>query len=113
MSKMCPIKGKCTDEDFEECLLEHECDINFTGSSPAMEAEGAVDLWSRSIKRYNHRYKWMVSNDSKAFNSVEHRREREVDVAVYAMKKNIIPTLHHGVESQDQAKHRFLHWFYS
>jgi len=26
--------------------------------------------------------------------------EREVDVAVYAMKKNIIATLHHGVKSQ-------------
>lgn len=34
--------------------------------------------------------------------------EREADVAVYAMKKNIIPTLHHGVKSQDPAKqHRF------
>jgi len=31
-----------------------------------------------------------------------------VDVAVYAMKKNIIATLHHGVKSQDPAKqHRF------
>ena len=66
-------KGKCTDEEFEEWLLEHECDINFTGSSPAMEAEGAVVLWGRSIERHNLRYKWMVSDgDSKAFNAVEH-----------------------------------------
>ena len=66
-------KGKCTDEEFEEWLLEHECDINFTGSSPAMEAEGAVVLWGRSIERHNLRYKWMVSDgDGKAFNSVEH-----------------------------------------
>ena len=174
-------KGKCTDEEFEEWLLEHECDINFTGSSPAMEAEGAVVLWGRSIERHNLRYKWMVSDgDSKAFNSVEHiygeitvekldcvghvqkrmgkhllnlkartkgkladgqpiggrgrltegkikqlqkyyglairqntikksnPTEREVDVAVYAMKKNIIATLHHSVKSQDPAKqHRF------
>lgn len=174
-------KGKCTDEEFEEWLLEHECDINFTGSSPAMEAEGAVVLWGRSIKHHNPRCKWMVSDgDSKAFNSVEHiygeinvekldcvghvqkrmgkhllnlkartkgkladgqpiggrgrltegkvkqlqkyyglairqntikksnPTEREVDVAVYAMKKNITATLHHGVKSQDPAKqHHF------
>ena len=56
--------------------MEHvnagECDINFTGSSPAMEAEGAVIMWKRSITKHNLRYKWMVSDgDSKAFNSVE------------------------------------------
>ena len=70
--KKCSLKkGKCSDEEFEEWLLEHECDINFTGSSPAMEAEGAVVLWGRSIKHHNLRYKWMVSDgDSKAFNSV-------------------------------------------
>ena len=34
--------------------------------------------------------------------------EREVDVAVYTMKKNIIAILHHSIESQDPAKqHRF------
>ena len=173
-------KGKCTDEEFEEWLLEQECDINFTGSSPAMEAEGAVVLWGRSIERHNLRYKWMVSDgDSKAFNSVEHiydditvekldcvghvqkrmgkhllnlkaktkgkladgqpiggrgqlmesrikqlqkyyglalrqntikkanPTKREVDVAVYAMKKNIA-TLRHAVKSSDLAKqHRF------
>lgn len=47
--QLCALKkGKCTDEEFEKWLLEHECDINFTGSSPAMEAEGAVFLWGVS-----------------------------------------------------------------
>lgn len=66
-------KGKgLSDEEFEEWLLEHDCDINFAGSSPAMESEGAVVLWNRSVERHNLRYKWMVSDgDSKAFNSVE------------------------------------------
>ena len=66
-------KGKCSDKEFEEWLLEHECDINFAGSSPAMESEGASVLWGRSIiDRHNLRYKWMVCDgDSKAFNSVE------------------------------------------
>ena len=33
--------------------------------------------------------------------------EREVDVAVYGMKKNIIATLQHAVKSSDLAKHLF------
>jgi hypothetical protein len=69
----CSIKrSKTTDEEFEEWFLQHECDINFVGSSPAMESEGAVTLWERSIETHNLRYRWMVSDgDSKAFNSVE------------------------------------------
>ncbi|XP_058973629.2 uncharacterized protein [Pocillopora verrucosa] len=172
-------------EEFEEWRREHvasgDCDINFEGSSPAMEAEGASVLWNRSIELHNMRYKWMVSDgDSKAFNTVQHAyddcevikldcvghvqkrmgkhlmnlkacskgkladgkpiggrgrltegkikqlqryyglairqntltkanpSEREVDIAVYAMKKNIIAILHHCVNSTDNAKqHRF------
>ncbi|CAH3150898.1 unnamed protein product [Pocillopora meandrina] len=64
-------------EEFEEWRREHvasgDCDINFEGSSPAMEAEGASVLWNRSIELHNMRYKWMVSDgDSKAFNTVQH-----------------------------------------
>lgn len=64
------------DERFQEWRREHldsgECDINFNGSSPAMEAEGAAILWRRSIELHNMHYKWMVSDgDSKAFNTVE------------------------------------------
>ena len=179
----CTLKKSQCDQDnqtFEEWRMQHvndgECDINFTGSSPAMEAEGAVIMWSRSIERHNIRYKWMVSDgDSKAFNAVEevyddckvekldcvgHVQKRmgkhlinlkartkgklkdgksiggqgrlteskikqlqkyyglairqntltktnptdeEVDIAVYAMKKNIIATLTHNVLSDDLA----------
>lgn len=173
------------DERFQEWRREHlasgECDINFNGSSPAMEAEGASILWRRSIELHNMRYKWMVSDgDSKAFNTVEnvyddckvikldcvghvqkrmgkhllnlkartkgkledgkpiggHGRltetkikklqkyyglairqntikksnptDREVDVSIYTMKKNIIAILNHSVKTQDPAKqHRF------
>lgn len=83
MSKSCQ---KCTlkesqceggDGTFEEWRRQHvasgECDINFTGSSQAMEAEGAAVLWNRSIELHNIHYKWMVSDgDSKAFSTVEH-----------------------------------------
>lgn len=76
LSKVCQKcaikKPKVTEEEFEQWLLAHECDINFVGSSPAMESEGAVVLWGRSIETHNMRYKWMVSDgDSKAFSSVE------------------------------------------
>lgn len=72
----CSIKkSQCqSDEEFDQWQLEHlaagDCDINFTGSSPAMEAEGATVLWNRSVERHNIRYKWMVSDgDSKAFSA--------------------------------------------
>lgn len=186
--RKCTMKrSQCqTDEEFEAWQIEHlasnACDINFNGSSPAMEAEGAIVVWSRSVELHKIRYKWMVSDgDSKAFNTVENiygddckvekldcvghvqkrmgkhllnlkartkgkladgkpiggrgrltesrikrlqkyyglairqntltkanLTEREVDVAVYTMKKNIIAILHHSVQSQDAAKqHRF------
>ena len=75
-------KTKCGEDNktFDDWKTQHiangECDINFTGSSPAMEAEGAVIMWGRSIERHNIRYKWMVSDgDSKAFSSVEETYE--------------------------------------
>lgn len=53
-------------------MATSECDINFNGSSPAMEAEGASILWRRSIELHNLRYRWIVSDgDSKAFKTVE------------------------------------------
>ena len=65
-------KSKVTEEEFEEWLLEHECDINFLGSSPAIQTEGANVLWERSIETHNMRYRWMVSDgDSKAHSSVQ------------------------------------------
>ena len=161
-------KSKCeNDDEFEEWKMEHEasneCDINFHGSSPAMEADGAKVLWERSITSHNLQYRWMTCNgDSKAHSAVEEvypkrckvekldcvghvqkrktiggkgrlteekikklqkyyglairqntigknsPSEQEIDVAVYQMKKNIIASLHHSVQSDDLAKqHRF------
>ena len=74
----CALKrSKCDDDDeFEQWRIEHEalnnCDINFDGSSPAMEAEGAKNVWNRSLSAHNQRYRWMTCDgDSKAFSSVE------------------------------------------
>ena len=61
-----------SEEEFEEWLLEHRCDINFAGSSPAMECEGAVVLRERSPEHHNLWYRWIASDgDSKAFNSIK------------------------------------------
>ena len=190
LSKSCQScslkKAQCSsDEEFLEWHKQHvasgDCDVNFKGSSPAMEAEGAAVLWDRSVEHHNIRYKWMVSDgDSKAFNTVEdtypdckvvkldcvghvqkrmgkhllnlkakskgklangkpiggrgclsderikqiqryyglairqntlstpNPSDREVNVAVYTMKKNIIAILHHSVQAKDAAEqHRF------
>ena len=183
----CALKrSKCdNDEEFEEWKIEHEalndCDINFEGSSPAMESEGAKILWERSLSTHNLQYRWMTCDgDSKAFSSVEDTypdckvekldcvghvqkrmgkhllklkaetkgklkdgktiggkgrlteekikklqkyyglairqntvskpspSEKEIEVAVYQMKKNIIACLHHNVSSENLTKqHRF------
>ena len=63
-------------KEFETWKVQHiansECDIDFEGSSPAMEAEAAQVLWNRSIEKQNMRYRYMVSDgDSKAFSAVE------------------------------------------
>ena len=77
--RKCTLKrSQCqTDKEFKAWQIEHlasnECDINFNGISPAMEAEGARAVWSRSVELHKIRYKWMVSDGhSNAFNTVEY-----------------------------------------
>jgi hypothetical protein len=68
--------NRCVNDNiFEQWKMEHEakneCGIKFEGSSPAMEAEGELVVWERSISHHNLRYRWMVSDgDSKAHISV-------------------------------------------
>ena len=51
---------------------EHECTLNHSGSSSAMEVGGAIVLWKRSIERLNLRYVNVISDgDSKAISSVQ------------------------------------------
>ena len=75
--KSCSVwEAKADDDPFKyaEWKISHtsDCTMNFEGSSPAMEAEGALILWSRSLERHNLRYKLMVSDgDSKAFTKVK------------------------------------------
>ncbi|CAB4038257.1 Hypothetical predicted protein, partial [Paramuricea clavata] len=101
-------KNECKDdlEEFEAWKAEHitngECDINFEGSSPAMEAEAAQVLWNRSIEKHNMRYKFMN------IVTKPNATDTEVNVAVYTMKKNIIATLSHNVKAESiEAQHRY------
>ena len=38
------------------------CCINYTGSSNAMEKDGAVRIWERSVEKYKLRYTSMISD---------------------------------------------------
>ena len=61
MSKFCKAcsmweSGKESDlQKYNEWKIQHllsnDCTINFEGSSPAMEMEGTIIIWSRSILR--------------------------------------------------------------
>lgn len=42
------------------------CDVNYCGSSPAMEANGALRIWKRSVEKHKLRYTVIISDgDSK------------------------------------------------
>lgn len=48
--------------------MSHKCQVNFEGSSPTMEVEAALLLFSRSIEKYNLRYLTVLSDgDSKSY----------------------------------------------
>ena len=88
-SQKCALKKAkgLSEEEFEEWLLEHRCDINFAGSSPAMECEGAVVLWERSPEHHNR------DGDSKAFNSIKNVygaiKVEKLDCVEHVQEKNI------------------------
>ena len=48
-------------EAYKVWLTTHvpRCRKNFTGSSPALEAAGAVELWKRSVAKFNLRLVWL------------------------------------------------------
>lgn len=60
------------------------CDINFSGSSPAMETEGWKRVWSRSIEKCGFRYKFVISDgDSKAYATVKDLKPYGEDFQIY------------------------------
>ena len=55
------------------------CPINYTGSSNAMEMEGAKRIWSCSVEKDNMQYVRMLG-DSKAYNAVLQLNPYNVDI---------------------------------
>ena len=50
---------------------QKDCSANYYGSSGAMETEGAVRIWSRSIEKHKLRYTTMISDgDSSTFPTI-------------------------------------------
>ena len=63
MRKLYPV-----DSDFQVWYGSYKdnCDINFDGSSPAMEAQGALTMFQRSIVKHKLRYTGLIADgDSK------------------------------------------------
>ena len=60
-------KGKMTSEEFSDWHANHDCDINYKGSSGGMEVEGAVQLWSRSLENGFRYMSYISDGDSKGY----------------------------------------------
>lgn len=66
-------RAKMTKGKFDALKSEHKpkCQKNFNGKSGAMEAEGAVRMWQRSVKKNKMRYTTFIGDgDSSAYKSV-------------------------------------------
>ena len=96
MSKFCKAcsmwesKKESDPQKYNEWKIQHlqsnDCAINFEGSSPAMEMEGAIIIWSRSIEKHHFRYIYMVSDgDSKAHTKLCEIKCYGEDVAVHKL----------------------------
>ena len=78
MSRYCKVcvtneKFKVTDPlKYETLMANHACKLNYQGSAPSMEMEGAKRIFNRSIAKYNLQYtKFFGDGDSKSFPSIE------------------------------------------
>ena len=64
-------KKEVTQVVYDEWKGEHACSANTTSSSPAMEGEAAVTLWSRSVDKNKLQYiQYIGDGDSKGFSNV-------------------------------------------
>ena len=57
---------------YDEWKLNHKCSINHKKSAGAMEADGAVAMFQRSVETHNLRYRWYIGDgDTEAFSKVK------------------------------------------
>ena len=74
-------------EEFLEWMAKHQdsCNSNYTGSFPAMEAEGASILWARSVEKHKLRYTVVISDgDAKTISRLnsEHPYGTDIEIQV-------------------------------
>ena len=72
-------------QEFLDWIVKHQdsCNSNFTGSSPAMEAEGASILWGRSVEKNRLRYTTVISDgDAKSIVRLNNEHPYGSDVVI-------------------------------
>ena len=74
-------------QEFLEWMAKHQdsCNSNYTGSSPAMEAEGASMLWARSVEKNKLRCTVVISDgDAKTISRLnsEHPYGTDIEIQV-------------------------------
>ena len=92
LSKSCKVCKKAEiskgseSEEFLEWMAKHQdsCNSNYTGSSPAMEAEGASILWARSVEKNKLRYTVVISDGDKTISRLnsEHPYGTDIEIQV-------------------------------
>lgn len=72
--KMCESwKNKVQDAEFQEWYETHknECNINHKGSSGKMEVDSIVEMFKRSVEKYNVQYQYYIGDgDSKTYTGI-------------------------------------------
>ena len=67
--------------EYEAWKSNHNCLLNFEGTSNAMECEGALRMWLRSEKLYKLQYTQIISDgDSKTFKLLSERKPYTVPI---------------------------------
>ena len=71
-------------EEFLEWMAKHQdsSNSNYTGSSPAMEAEGASILWARSVEKHKLRYTVVISDGDKTISRLNSEHPYGTDIKI-------------------------------
>ena len=71
--------------EFLEWMVKHQdsCNSNYTGSSPAMEAEGASMLWTRSVEKNKLWYTVVISDgDARTISRLNNEHPYGTDIEI-------------------------------
>ena len=97
--KVCKEAERTTGSEsqgFLDWMEKHQdsCNSNFTGSSPAMEAEGASILWERSVEKNQLRYMVVISDgDANTISRLNREHPYGSDVVIQVITFMVITYL--------------------